>query len=229
MADDVVVTVDPDFGRAKTQRSRLCEACGGELEDRRKRFHDECKPEPVRTSTLKQADGRPSGGRVRGKGKTKVSDATQKGMVSITGKILYLLTLFLAWQMLRGVGVPDYTGDIADSMAMTDDEAEMIGRPLSRIFLRTEGGRKLAPVLVENEDGIDAAFALWDWYRRMVTTMDQYRREQIPSNQMDTPPPIRRERGNGNGNTRPVEADREESEGVGVGYIPPSPIDLLGA
>ena len=238
MAEELTVEIDEDFGKPKSKTNpRLCATCGTELDDRRKTYCDDCKETQNVGRQSATTTTRPSGGRVtsrKGKGgRSKVTDATQRGMTSIVGKLLYLVTLLIAWSALRNVGVPDYNGDIADTMALTDDEAEMIGRPLSRIFLRTEGGRKMAPVLVENEDAIDAAFALWDWYRRMTTTMDQYHREMIAPNAMDTPPPMRRtdeRRNNSNGNTRQTEEDRSEGEGGNVyGYVPPSPIDLIGA
>lgn len=239
MADSVEVSYDPNFKASSASRTRLCAGCGQELEDKRMKYHPQCKPvdDNSPTTTIK------SGGRVRGKGKTRVTDATHKGMTSIVGKLLYLITLYIAWNQLRQIGVPDHSGDIADTLALTDDEAEIIGKPLARLFLNTEGGRKLAPALVENEDTIDAAFAFWDWYRRSTNTLDEYKRQYIPAtvHPVERPPTPRkqtprhaaRERSASNGNTGPLTGNRGQSEGdpsdwESATYVPPSPIDLLG-
>jgi hypothetical protein len=222
MAEEIEIPYDPSFGAKSATRSKLCRACGGELEDSRKTYHDECKPETASTS--------PVGKRVKSKAR-KPTEATQKGMTSVAGKVLYLLTLFIAWSALRGVGVIDPTGDIADECALTDDEAEAIGRPFARMFLTTEIGKKHAPAIVANEDLIDAVFALWDWYRRMTNTLDEYRSQgNVPHAVADTPPPARFERRNGNGNNGQASPDQSEGGGESTPvYVPPSPIDLLGA
>ena len=240
MAESISVSYDPSFSPPSGTRAKLCPVCNTELEDRRKKYHDECKPvgETSNTDTTLK-----SGGRARNKRPTKISDATQRGMNSIVGKLLYLITLWIAWNQLRGLGVPDQNGDIADSIAFTDDEAEVIGKPLTRIFLKTEQGRKLAPVLVDNEDAIDAIFAFYDWYKRSTTMLDEYRKQVIPTQatQVERMPRTTRQRNNrqethersvsSNGHARQVEENRSEGQGEWVGtgseFIPPSPQDVI--
>lgn len=155
MAEEVEVSFNPSFAAKPVTRNvsgqKLCAKCGDVLDDNRKTYHDQCKPEQTAPAT-----------RLRGKGKkgSKPTEAVTRGMNSITGKLLYLVTLFIAWSVLRGMGVPDQNGDIADQCAMSEDEAEAVGRPLTRLFLNTDRGRTLAPKMVDNEDLIDAAFEI---------------------------------------------------------------------
>jgi hypothetical protein len=240
-AESISVEYDPSFSPpSRAGRARLCKTCGGELEDRRMTYHPECKPEP---STATASNATLKGVRGGRKRTTKVTDATHKGMTSITGKLLYLLTLYIAWSQLRGIGIPDPSGDIADSLAMTDEEAEVVGKPLARLFLQTEQGRRLAPKLVEHEDSIDAIFAIWNWYQRSTKTLDEYRaasgqvQAPMPAPAPRTRQPRRRpgatlERSGSNAVTGQVEEDRTTVEGDGEAfghvYIPPAPQDLIG-
>jgi hypothetical protein len=227
-SETIIVDVDPDFGSSRRSAGGggACITCGKELPTKRHKWCDEHHP---RNSSAPK-----SGGRVRGKGGgRKPTEKVERGMNSITGKLLYLLTLFIAWQQLRRLQVVDVNGDLADELAMTDEESELVARPLTRLFLATEPGRKIAPKLVDNEDVIDAIFAFWDWYKRMVEFTDQHAAGHLETPTAPTPinrqPRIRNvtERRNDNGASRPVAQDRSESEGNDLGYVPPGPLDAI--
>lgn len=162
----------------------------------------------------------------RGKKTKGLSAEVSEGLASLSGKLLILITMALAWSALRRANIPDPNGDIAESMAMTDDEAVAIGRVLSRVFASTAPGRRIAPKLVENEDVIDAAFAGWEWYQRNAKMWDELRGEASPG-YVAQQVPATGERMSNNG--RHGQASERGSEGEGYGYIPPSPIDIIGA
>jgi hypothetical protein len=240
MAEEIEVplmtAVPPYQGKAAIAPPKLCTSCGKELLDKRYNTCESCRPAA--------GSGRVTNNRVRTPG-PKPSDKTHRGMNSITGKMLGMITLAFAWSQLRRLGVPDTSGDIADTMAMTEDEALAIGKPLSRIFLASEPGKRLGPKMVENEDAIDAIFAVWDWYKRQTTILDQYRANSpaVPSTGEDIPAAPRRsrqsrsntdERVSSNGSIGSVEQHQGESEsaiwnGQPVGYVPPTDLDWAGA
>lgn len=212
-------SISPPAKRVKAATGH-CKQCGVELEDRRRAWCTDCRSQDTTTTTLKRPSKKSS---VKVVGVT--AQVTQ-GMNSISGKLLYILTLVFAWSQLRRLGVPDPNGDLADEMAMTDDEAEIIGRPLTRLFLQTEPGRRLAPKIVEHEDFIDAAFAAWDWYKRVTSTLDQYNGHETKGS-YNRPTTVQRST---NGKVRQITPNRGEGEGdeTSLQYTPPSPFDLVG-
>lgn len=205
---DISTPVAPKRHKAATG---TCKECGKELDDGRKAYCDEHKPKIRDKVTGK--------GRGKGKGVTK---AVEDGMAETVGKVLFLLTLAYAYSALRSKGIPDPSGQISDAMALTDDESVMIARPLARLFMSTEQGRKVAPKIVDNSDLIDAAFAMWDWYSRMNETLAQYQ-----STQSVQTPIVRNERDNRNESNTPSEGDRVSNNGNHPGFIPPNPQDQL--
>lgn len=155
-----------------------------------------------------------------------LSSEVSEGLTSFAGKVLFLVTLILAWAQLRRARVPDPDGDIAETMAMSDDEAVAIGRPLARLFASTENGKRLAPVIVQNEDIIDAVFAGWEWYKRNRMVWDQLT-EQGYTTAIPTQPETQAMRynaeGTTNGSNGQATSDRIESAPE---YVPPGPLDF---
>jgi hypothetical protein len=204
----VVDTTDTKFTTpVKVPRQRRnrastgqCKTCGKELSDGRASYCEEHRPskgvETLRNKAPKRRSGKKNG----------VSAEVNDGMTDVTANILFILTLTYAYTALRGRGIPDPSGAVSEQMALTDDEAAAIGRPLARLFLSTEQGRKVAPSIVDNRDLIDAAFAAWDWFRRMNDVLDQYGTRQS----VQTP------RSNDDGDTRPPQGD---TTGNGLGSL----------
>lgn len=217
-----IPTVEYSDGEGKI----ACDVCGKMVTSRGLTRHvNSAHPESPSASAPDKAKRRLGTGRTR---KTKgLTAEVSDGLASLAGKILFLITLIMAWSALRRAQVPDPSGDLAESMAMTDDEATAIGRVLARIFARTAPGRRLAPVLVENEDVIDAAFAGWEWYQRNAKMWDELRGEANPG-YVASQVPATGGRSNSNGSNGQAEEHRREGE-EGPGYVPPSVIDFLGA
>jgi hypothetical protein len=209
MADEV--TIDLSEYRMPKERQRavtgFCKVCDAELDDKRKSYCADHQPAPAE--------------RTRRKPKGKVTQNVEKGMTSIVAKLLFMFTLALAWSQLRARSIPDPNGDVAEEMAMTDEEAEIIGRPLTRMFLATSPGRNIAPTLVANEDLIDAAFAGWDWYKRQVTIIEKLTAEHSVT--PVTPLPIQQPRQKGRRrrgtHTEPAARDRQQDQGPSIGRV----------
>lgn len=202
----VSLTPEPPAKRARA-KTGSCKECGKELSDARAAWCPEHRP--TGAARIRKATGR--------KSKGGVSAAVETGMSETVGKVLLILTLAYAYSALRTNGIPDPNGDIADAMALTDDEAVMIGRPLARLFMSTEQGRNIAPKIVDNRDLIDAMFAAWDWYSRTNKVLAQYK----DSYSVHTP--MERTQ---NGTTGPVTSNEQDSGG-NYGYVPGAPQDYL--
>ena len=183
MDDTETIEVDYEPG-AKSRKTRgVCATCGEAAVDGRSTFCEQHRPE--------QPVGSPKTRQSKGKGR-KPTSAVETGMNEVTAEVLMLLTVAYAWSALRRAGVPDPNGVNSDRMSMTAEEAVNVAKPLSRIFLSTEPGRKIAPVIVDNRDAIDAAFSLYDWYKRMNMVME----EASGRASVHTPLPRREENGN---------------------------------
>jgi hypothetical protein len=159
--------------------------------------------------------------RVRG-----LDHATSEGLTTLAGKLFFGLTLMWAWWALRRAKVPDPNGEIADSLAFTDDEAVSVGRPVARFFASTEPGRRLAPIIVENSDMLDAGFALFDWHRRTSKLWDEISSQGWAQTQTPTQPTTTEVSRGSDG-----QAPQNRNSGGGEGwdwYVPPSPVDVIG-
>jgi len=158
----------------------------------------------------------------RSKSKTPkgVSHETAEGVNSFVSKVLFGITLFYAWWALRVRKVPDPRGEYADRMAFTDDESVIVGRVVSRALLSTEPGRRVAPHIAGNEDLIDAAFTMFDWYKRNAEIWDELGTKGYSPPKPQVNGKVRR-----NGNSGEATEDRGESEIIG--YVPPSTIDII--
>jgi hypothetical protein len=192
-----------------------CQECGKELPDGRQKWCAEHKPSKGKSVRDKLTGGRSS--------KKGVTATVENGMNETVGKILFLITLAYAYSALRRNGIPDPNGQISDAMALTDDESVLIGKPIARLFLSTERGRAVAPTIVDNRDLIDAAFAAWDWFQRVNSTLEQYGNQQSVHTPMVVP-----ERGN-DGDSSQAQRDRVKNNGnvAGPQYVGPTPQDLL--
>jgi hypothetical protein len=69
--------------------------------------------------------------------------------------------------------IPDPTGNYADELAMNENESFAIGKTLARVTLSNSGTARIIAPLVENEDLIDTAIALWDYHQRTTKLLDQ--------------------------------------------------------
>jgi hypothetical protein len=79
--------------------------------------------------------------------------------------------------------IPDPDSSIAEELAMTDDEAAPIARVLARITLSNPTSAKIVTPFVENEDLIDAGFAVWEYNKRTTELLSQYSRtitQEVP-------------------------------------------------
>lgn len=189
-----------------------CRECGVPLQDRRKTLCENCK--------ASMSTDRPKARKPR----TASSKALESKLNGTTANLLATLTLFWAWSLLRKRGILDPHGEIATHMAFTNEEAVNIGRPLTRLFLKLEPGRKAAPHIVENEDMVDAIFSLIDWYKRNTTLLENYQQDRLP--------PLLTRPGKRNKNGKPPRtnernADTGESDRqFDSDYIPPGPNDF---
>lgn len=231
MPDDVMEVSIPDDMLTGRRRSsapkppKFCDVCGVELEDRRSNRCAEHKE----TKTVRE---RATSGASKRRGRAKgLSPDIADGLTSVAAKLLFLITLMYAWAMLRRNRVPDPDGNIAEQMAMTDDEATIVGRVLSRFFASSDVGKRLAPSIVQNEDLIDAAFVTYEWYKRNANIWDELESRGYIGQQAVPPEraSMTMEGARRNGSTRPVEEDRGEEPGDGGPiYVPPSVQDIIG-
>ncbi|MGH7239274.1 MAG: hypothetical protein ACREHG_04305 [Candidatus Saccharimonadales bacterium] len=199
MTDESITVTIPDDPTDTPKRPRAetgtCKGCGTALSDKRRAWCDSCRPSNAPTTAKRARTTRLSSGDVKA------------GMDSFAAKIFVLLTIVIAWSQLRARKIPDPNGTLVDRMAFTDTESVAFARPIARMFLSTDIGRRVAPTLVQNEDVIDAAFALWDWYQRNAEILDS-----LSTNR--SVPPM-------NGNKPSNEAATAQTNQVD--YIPPAP------
>lgn len=211
---EIPAVVDSD-GEGKI----ACDVCGKMVSSRGMTRHvNAAHPDNASAKPQRRLAGK------RGKKVKGLSAEVSEGLASVAGKFLFLMTLIMAWSALRRANIPDPSGETAEHLAMTDDEATAIGRVLARIFASTAPGRRIAPAIVENEDLIDATFAGWEWYKRQRDFFDQLNPQQVQE-----PATAMRERSIHHGSNGQVATDRSEGEGAGVPYIGPSVQDILGA
>lgn len=198
-----------------------CKDCGVDLDDKRKSRCDNCKAtyEANNQSTPRSRASTTKSGRV--------STSTQAKLNGITANVLGVMTLALCWSQLRRMHIPDPTGDIADQMSLTTEEAIAIGAPLTRLFLNTEPGKKLAPVIVNNEDVVTAIFALWDWYKRASTIIENATQQIVVTPPRRQSPNARRRVRNNGQQVSESQAHSGDDGTAGLPpYIPPGIADI---
>lgn len=139
----------------------FCRVCGVELDDKRKRWCDDHKGQGNKLPKI-------SSNKEPRKGKT----AATSELTTVFGKLLLLITAAYAWSQLRRMNVRDPGGAFAESLAMTDDEAESVARPIARAFNSSPVGVRYGRKIVDNSDLIDAGFALYEWYQRQSQMLE---------------------------------------------------------
>lgn len=204
----VVVPTDT-FTSSEKKRSwdGRCKICGTELDDKRRTLCDAHRS--IQSVTPKTKTGKTRKG----------SSSVENRLNGVTANLLATLTLIWAWSVLRRAQIPDPSGNISTQMSFTDEEAVAIGRPLTRLFLKFEPGRRAAPVIIDNEDIVTAVFSLWDWYKRMNETLDDYRKQHLP-----TPTQTKERYRRGQSSTASAQ-NETASGGFDSDYLPPGPYD----
>lgn len=98
-------------------------------------------------------------------------------------KLVIIISAIWAYAAVRRYGIPDVSGELAEKLAMTNEEAADIARPIGRLAMSNSTAAKVISPIVENDDLIDALFAIFEWQKRMNETLSQYRPHQIQDNQ----------------------------------------------
>lgn len=181
MADDeVVIHWDPDTNTT----GGYCESCGDPVEGRRRKC-DNCKASTKTAATLAKQDSTQDNQRRAPKVQVrKVGGAVTPTKAAGTfAKLLILITVAWAWSAVKKYGIPDVDGRLAETLAFTDEEAADIARPLGRLSMSNTASAKLIAPIVENDDLIDAGFALWEWRKRVDTELARYKGNMIADNQ----------------------------------------------
>ena|ERR1700722_12198641 len=175
-----------------------CQVCGTELPDKRYKYCDEHNP---------SAKNKPSASAVKRTRKaTGGAKPTESRTAGSFEKLLLVTTAMIAWARIRRMGIPDADGSLADELSMTNDEAAPISRTLARLTLSNDTTARIIKPIVENEDLIDTAFALWEWNKRTDAALAQYRE--------GTANPPRRQR---NVNQRQTGESQPADDGTGTG------------
>ena len=175
-ADEVVIHWDPN---APTEG--VCETCGAVTRSARVKKCDDCKATAKAPKQDKVQDSP--------KRNIKVSVPKVGGTVTPTkaagtfAKLVILISVVWAWTAIRRYGIPDINGELAETLAFTDEEAADIARPLGRLAMSNSSSAKVIAPIVENDDLIDAGFAIWEWRKRVDAVLAQYQRNTIADNQ----------------------------------------------
>lgn len=116
---------------------------------------------PKKAASPPLSSGAPVSTRIKGSG---VSDAQAAGTIA---KLLVVLTLILMYGRLKRAKVPDHDGTLAETLAMTDEEAYEVAKPIARFGNSSPTGARIIGPVVRNEDVIGAVFAIYEWNRRV--------------------------------------------------------------
>lgn len=175
--DEVVIHWDP-----ATANQGVCEVCGNATRSNRVKKCDDCKA---------AAAAAPKQDKVQDSPKRNISVPVKRvgGTVTPTkaagtfAKLVILISVAWAWSAVKRYGIPDIDGTLAETLAFTDEEAADIARPLGRLSMSTPQSAKVVAPIVENDDLIDAGFALWEWRKRVDATLARYKGHMIADNQ----------------------------------------------
>lgn len=177
MADDeVVISWDPN---APTEG--VCETCGNVTRSARVKKCDDCKAaaKPAAKQDKVQDNKRDIKVKVPRVGGT----VTPTKAAGTFAKLAILISVIWAWSAVRRYGIPDVDGQLAETLAFTDEEAADIARPLGRLAMSNGSSAKVVAPIVENDDLIDAGFAIWEWRKRVESELARYRGNMIADNQ----------------------------------------------
>ena len=169
MADEYVVQM-PDV-----MAKGYCRACGDPLPDGyRKLTCENCLSTEAREKAAAKATGKSVAARTKSSPSSggKVTNAKAAGSFA---KLAVIISAIWAWSAVKRYGIPDPDSQLAESLAFTDEEAADIARPLGRVAMGNSTTAKLVGPIVENDDLIDAAFAIWEWRKRVDATLAQYK------------------------------------------------------
>lgn len=157
------------------QPKGLCEICGNPTGDKRSK---RCDDHP-RTKASKK----PVASRIVTS--EKVTDTSAARTIA---KLLIVITLVLMYARIRRIGIPDPTGNLADELSLTEDEALEIAKPIARFANSTPMGSRLIGPVVRNEDLIGALFAIYEYNRRTEQLLESIQKGgAIPANQPPAP------------------------------------------
>ena len=183
-----------DLGDDTKTPTSYCEGCNAPLYDKRRKKCGECR-----------ASGAPKAVKDRVGSKNKGDDPKTTAAIS---KLLVIATLLIMYLRVKGLGIPDPQGDLAEELAFTDDEAIAIARPIARWSNSSVVGTRVVAPLVNNQDLIECAFAFYEWNRRTDEILRSLTNGAIPANRP------RRSTKN-NGNNEPIPTDRPSDGYVG--------------
>ena len=168
--EEVIVTWNPSG-------EGICEQCGNVTRSARVKTCDDCKAANKATSTSATTRApKVKVGRVGGA-------VTPTKAAGTFAKLLILISVIWAWSAIKRYGIPDVTGALAEELAFTDEEAADLAKPLGRLSMSNSATAKVVGPIVENDDLIDAGFALWEWRKRVDQALAQYKGNMIADNQ----------------------------------------------
>lgn len=78
-----------------------------------------------------------------------------------------LLSVIIAWVLVRKIQPPDVRREARDFLAMTDEEAEAIAEPAASIFERSQLNKRWGKVAVRSNDYVKLGIALYDYGDRI--------------------------------------------------------------
>lgn len=180
--DEVMVTMnmgtEPGF----------CESCGQPTRSARVKKCDDCKaaakpPKQDRTQDSPRRDVKVKVPRVGG-------TVTPTKAAGTFAKLVILISVAWAWNAVRRYGIPDVDGSLAETLAFSDEEAADIARPLGRLAMSNSSSARVVAPIVENDDLIDAGFAIWEWRKRVDQALSQYKGNMIADNQRGGTPNV---------------------------------------
>lgn len=172
--DDEYVVQMPD-----TQTQGYCEVCGEPASSPRGK---RCAEHPRQAAAHATTN---VGKRTRKgtKAPAAVGTVSARKAAGSFSKLIIIISAVWAYTAVRRYGIPDLDGTLAEELAMTDEEAADIAKPLGRVVMSNSTAARIAGPIIDNDDLIDAAFALWEWNKRMNSALAAYRPHQIQDNQ----------------------------------------------
>lgn len=173
MTDTEAITIHFEETPPPSSQVGYCDKCGKEIvrqpgqKGRLPKFCDEHKGSSSKSVSK----------RVRSTG--KVTDQQATGTIA---KLLVIITLVLMYGRIKRLRIPDASGELAEALAMTDEEAFEVARPLARFGNGNPVGARVIGPLVKNEDVIGAMFALYEYNRRTDQIFRSLTQGEIPAN-----------------------------------------------
>src|ERR1035437_3659534 len=114
-----------------------CATCGDPLSDGRSTLCANCKPKGSNKPAKKAG---------------KVSTVTANKASGTFAKLLVVITAMYSWGQIKRLHIPDPTGELSEQLAMTDDEAAAVAKPIARFAVSNSTTAKIIGPIVENDD-----------------------------------------------------------------------------